>query len=238
MQQPDREPVVGILGGMGPEAAVDLMARILRLTPAQDDADHIRCIVDQNPKVPSRIKALIEGTGESPGPCMAEMGRKLEAWGADFLAIPCNTAHYYYEDVAQAVSIPVLHLIDITVQQVLEQEPGIARVGLLASPAVRDTFMYTTRLAERGVQAVYPRPMEQERLLGVIRDVKAGDTGETVQRTFRDIAARLADEAGDVAIIACTELSVVSDALTGHGAQRIYDASEILAQAIVAYAKR
>ncbi|RLB91348.1 MAG: aspartate racemase RacD, partial [Deltaproteobacteria bacterium] len=86
------EKIVGILGGMGPEATVDLMQRIISLTPALDDIDHIRCIVDNNPKVPSRIKAIIEGDGEDPGPCMADMGRRLESWGADFLVIACNTA--------------------------------------------------------------------------------------------------------------------------------------------------
>ena len=97
---------------MGPEATVDLMQRIIRLTPALDDADHIRCIVDNNPKVPSRIKAIIEGDGEDPGPCMADMGRRLESWGADFLVIACNTAHYYYGAVQKAVNIPVINLIE------------------------------------------------------------------------------------------------------------------------------
>ena len=88
-----KELVAGILGGMGPEATVDLMHRIIAHTDARDDIDHVRCIVDNNPKVPSRIKALLEGGGESPAPCMADMGRRLEAWGADFLCIACNTAH-------------------------------------------------------------------------------------------------------------------------------------------------
>ncbi len=101
-----KERTVGILGGMGPEATIDLMQRIIRLTPALDDADHIRCIVDNNPKVPSRIKAIIEGDGEDPGPCMADMGRRLGAWGADFLAIACNTAHYYYDAVRASRRYP------------------------------------------------------------------------------------------------------------------------------------
>ena len=104
------EKIVGILGGMGPEATVDLMQRIIRLTRAVDDIDHIRCIVDNNPKVPSRIKAIIEGDGEDPGPCMADMANRLETWGADFLVIACNTAHFYYNAVQDAVDIPVINL--------------------------------------------------------------------------------------------------------------------------------
>ena len=87
-----KRKVAGILGGMGPEATIDLMKRVFRATPAQDDRDHVHLLVDNNPQVPSRIQALLEKTGESPGPCLCDMARKLESWGADFLAMPCNTA--------------------------------------------------------------------------------------------------------------------------------------------------
>jgi aspartate racemase len=126
------EKIVGIIGGMGPEATVDLMKRVIRATPAADDIDHIRMVVDNNPKVPSRIKALVERTGESPVPCMAEMARRLTAWGVDFLAIPCNTAHYYYDQVRAAVTIPVLNMVDRTTARVIDENPKIRRVGLLA----------------------------------------------------------------------------------------------------------
>ena len=124
-----KEKIVGILGGMGPDATVDLMQRIIRLTPALDDADHIRCIVDNNPKVPSRIKAIIEGGGEDPGPCMADMGRRLASWGADFLVIACNTAHYYHGAVQQAVDIPVINLIDLVTNHVKDHFPDTGVAG-------------------------------------------------------------------------------------------------------------
>src|SRR5690606_12563971 len=98
-----RDKIVGIIGGMGPEARVDLMRRIINATPVEDDADHIRMLVDNNPKVPARIKAISDGTGESPAPCLIEMAQGLERQGADFLVIPCNTAHHYYEEVASSV---------------------------------------------------------------------------------------------------------------------------------------
>ena len=147
-----KEKIVGILGGMGPEATVDLMQRIIRLTPALDDADHIRCIVDNNPKVPSRIKAIIEGDGEDPGPCMADMGRRLESWGADFLVIACNTAHYYYDAVQQAVTIPVINLIDLVAGHVSGNYPKLRRIGMLASPAVAMTGLYTRRFSRLGIE--------------------------------------------------------------------------------------
>ena len=227
------EKVPGILGGMGPEATVDLMKRIIALTPASDDVDHVRCIVDNNPKVPSRMKAIIDGDGENPGPCMADMGRRLETWGADFLVIPCNTAHHYYYDVADAVTIPVVHLIDLVVETVVSQNPGIRQAGVLASTAVLMTKLYETRFAARGVEVVYPDEPVQERLLGVIRRVKAGETGELVRHDFAEICAHLAGKGAEVGILGCTELGIIGQDLP----IRSVDAADVLAREIVAVAK-
>jgi aspartate racemase len=127
---------------MGPEATVDLMNRIIRATPASDDVDHIRMVVDNNPKVPSRIRALIEGDGPSPVPVLQGMARKLSAYGVDFLAMPCNTAHYYHQEVQQAVTVPLLDMVELAVQKVVQQYPGVPAVGLLASTAVLSLKIY------------------------------------------------------------------------------------------------
>ncbi|MBR9986601.1 MAG: amino acid racemase [Desulfosarcina sp.] len=224
-----KEKIVGILGGMGPEATVDLMQRIIRLTPALDDADHIRCIVDNNPKVPSRIKAIIEGNGEDPGPCMADMGRRLETWGADFLAIACNTAHYYYDSVQQAVNIPVINLIDLVAGQVSGNFPNQRKIGMLASPAVAMTGLYTQRFSRMGIEDVWPDPDQQARLLSVIKAVKKGDTGPTVRDQYRKVGENLMHHGAETALIACTELS----ALGGDLPLPTLDAAEILAIEIV-----
>ncbi|BCS96536.1 aspartate racemase [Desulfoluna limicola] len=227
------EKVPGILGGMGPEATVDLMKRIIALTPALDDVDHLRCIVDNNPKVPSRMKAIIDGDGEDPGPCMADMGKRLEAWGADFLVIPCNTAHHYYYNVAEAVNIPVVHLIDLVVETVVSQNPGIRQAGVLASTAVLMTKLYETRFAARGVEVVYPDEPVQEKLLGVIRRVKAGETGDVVRKDFADICAHLAGKGAEVGILGCTELGIIGENLPICSV----DAADVLAREIVAVAR-
>lgn len=230
MTEQTKEKTVGVLGGMGPEATIDLMTRIMRLTPARDDIDHIHCIVDNNPKVPSRIKAIIEGTGESPAACMADMGRRLEACGADFLVIPCNTAHFYHGDVQEAVRVPVLNLIELTVQSVLDAVPGIGKVGLLASPAVRITGLYERLFRPRDVEVIYPAREDEERLFGLIKAVKAGARGDEVRRDFAGIVSGLSEAGAEVGIIACTELSVVND---GDFRVPVFDAADILAREIV-----
>ena len=228
-----REKIVGILGGMGPEATVDLMQRIIRLTPALDDADHIRCIVDNNPKVPSRIKAIIEGDGEDPGPCMADMGRRLESWGADFLVIACNTAHYYYAAVQEAVNIPVINLIDLVASHVKANYPNQRKIGILASPAVAMTGLYTQRFSRLGIEDVWPDPDHQAQLLSVIKEIKKGNTGETVRDDYKNVYENLMKKGATLLIIACTELS----ALGGKLPIKALDAAEILAREIVHVAK-
>lgn len=230
----EQEKIVGILGGMGPEATVDLMQRIIRLTPALDDIDHIRCIVDNNPKVPSRIKAIIEGNGEDPGPCMAEMGKGLEAWGADFLVIPCNTAHHYYSAVQEAVGIPVLNLIELVTDYVVEHYPAEQKIGLLASPAVAITGLYANTFAPAGLIDIWPDDVHQEKLLEVIKAVKRGDTGAGVRADFAAVCESIAQNGANLAIIACTELS----ALGGPLPINTVDAAEVLAQAIVDTVKK
>ncbi len=229
-----RELIAGIIGGMGPEATVDLMHRIIRNTPAADDIDHIRCIVDNNPKVPSRIKAIIEGTGENPAPAIQDMARRLEAWGADFLAIPCNTAHYYYNDVRDAVSIPVLHMIELTAEEALRQTPGLTRAGILASPAVRITRQYEAPFARRGVTALYPDSAGEARLFEIIKAVKRGDTGPTVRQGLRAAVASLKEAGAELCVVACTELGVI---LEDACEVPVVDAAEVLARAVVRLAK-
>ena len=227
------ERVVGILGGMGPEATVDLMRRIIAHTDAKDDIDHIRCIVDNNPKVPSRIKALLEGGGESPAPCMADMAKRLETWGADCLAIACNTAHNYYPDVQHAVAIPVLNMIELTSVQAVRQNPGCERVGILASPAVRLTRLYSDVLDTLGVETVYLEPEFENRLLQVIKAVKAGDTGAQLRREFAEIVASMCKNKVDVAIIACTELGIICEEYP----IPVIDAADVLARELIQFAR-
>jgi len=228
-----KEKIVGIIGGMGPEATVDLMQRIIRLTPALDDIDHIRCIVDNNPKVPSRIKAIIEGTGEDPGTVMADMGRGLEAAGVDFLVIACNTAHHYYSAVAGAVSIPVINMVVLVTDHIHKHFPEVKKAGLLASPAVKMTGLYAREFKRFNLQEVWPAPGAQALLFDVIKRVKKGDTGSRVRQDYKSVCSALKKKGAEVAIVACTELSALDEKLP----LPAIDAAEILAQEIVTRSK-
>jgi aspartate racemase len=197
---------VGVIGGMGPEATVDFLRRVVAATPAKEDADHIRVLVDNNPKIPSRIAALIDGTGEDPLPVLIAMARGLEKQGADFLAIPCNTAHYYLPKIAQAVSIPLLDMVALAIAELAKFSPKPRRIGMLASPAVQKVGLYAVRLKEAGFEAVFPDANGEARMLEIIRAVKASAVASPHRRDYAHIAGSLD---ADAYLIACTELSVI-----------------------------
>ena len=233
MRAHNSEKTVGIIGGMGPEATVDLMQKIIRFTPASDDIDHIHCIVDNNPKIPSRIKAIIEGQGEDPGPCLAEMAQGLEAAGAEFLAMPCNTAHHYYDLINQAVDIPLLNIITIVLEAIQRDYPDYKSIGILGSPAIQITKLYEQVFNLAGIEIIYPEQHYQELLFELIKEVKIGASGEESQQVYNEVCDHLDDKGVKLAIVACTELGI----LTTDSSLIKVDASEFLAKKIIELAK-
>jgi aspartate racemase len=223
-------PVVGIIGGMGPEATVQLMARLIARTPASDDADHVHVIVESNPKIPSRIAHLVEGTGEDPTPELLRIARNLEQAGATFLAMPCNTAHGYAPAIAAAVGIPLLNMVELTTKRVQTLAPG-GRAGLLASTAVHRTGLYRQAFAPHGLQVVLPE--DQAAVMELIQRVKRGDTGPAATAELARLASSF-EGAVDCVLIACTELSLLTSALPEQPPW--VDALEVLTEAILAQA--
>jgi aspartate racemase len=198
---------VGILGGMGPQATVLLMSRLIEAMPAQDDADHIPLIVHQNPAVPSRLAHLVTGDGPDPGPVLTRMARDLQAAGAQALAMPCNTAHLWAAQIAAATPLPFLDMRDA----VMPALAGAKRVGVLASPAVRISGAFDGYFVAAGLTAIWP---EDEVPLALIRAIKASDVGPQVQSDFRNVAQSLAARS-DRLLVACTEFSLLTPALAG-----------------------
>lgn len=221
---------VGVVGGMGPEATVLLLQRVIARTPAVDDADHVPMLVDMNTQVPSRIRALIEGTGEDPGPVLARMAGRLEAMGAEALAMPCNTAHNYAAAIRAAVSVPILDMVEATADDLAEA--GVWRIGLLASPAVRITGVFERVLGPRGIAILYPA--DEAPMLAAIRAVKAGRDLERARAALREAGAALYAAGAQCLVIGCSELSIIADALPDTG--RVVDSLDALADAVVGFA--
>jgi aspartate racemase len=229
--------VVGVIGGMGPEATVEFLRRLIAATPAQDDSDHLHVVTDSNPKIPSRIAALIEGQGEDPAPVLCDMARGLEAHGADLLVMPCNTAHYYLPAIARSVRIPCLDMVALSIEKLGSPEGNSARVGVLASPAVRLVGLFEARLAAAGFTTIWPEPEDETALLGIIRGVKAGALEPRHRKLYAEIASRMIEAGACAFLIACTELSVIGPPGGTDGLQ-VIDTLDALVGATIREARR
>ncbi|ANN57190.1 aspartate racemase [Mesorhizobium loti NZP2037] len=223
---------VGILGGMGPEATILVMQKILRAVRAEDDSDHVPLIVDQNTQVPSRIRHLVEGGGPDPAPVLADMARRLVAGGAQALAMPCNTAHYYAPAIRAAVAVPFLDMTELACDRARVLVGAGGRVGILASPAVRKVGLFDVRLIARGLTPIYAD--HEPALLAAIRRIKAAGPNEAARETLRAASARLVAKDCNVQMIACTEFSLIADAVADGAIP--FDTLDCLVQAIVAFA--
>lgn len=193
---------IGILGGMGPEATILLQQKLLGLIDVKDDSDHIPLLIDMNPQVPSRIARLIEKTGEDPGPVLAQMAKRLEAAGAQALAMPCNTAHYYRDAILSATSLPFLDMVEAAKKHL--EKSGKKRFGMLASPAVQATGLFNWP----GFKAIWPQ--EPEQLLEIIRQVKAHGARPEAAKALQSHADQFASEGRvEMIFVACTEFSLI-----------------------------
>lgn len=222
---------VGILGGMGPEATILLMQKCVGGVAAADDADHIPLIVHQNTQVPSRIAALIDGTGPDPTPVLQQMARDLAAAGAAALAMPCNTAHHYAPAIRTATDLPLLDMLDLTATTLAVT--GARKIGILASPATRITAVFDAPFAAHELTPVF-LPNEAD-VLALIRAVKAGSNGPDPEQTLAALATQLMTQGCDHILIACTEFSMITGGLRND--IQWTDSLDCLTHAIVDFAR-
>jgi aspartate racemase len=224
---------VGILGGMGPEATVLLMSRIIAATPARDDADHVPLIVDQNPQVPSRIRHLIEGTGEDPGPVLAAMAQRLQRAGAEALAMPCNTAHHYAPAIRAAATVPLIDMVALSAAHAARLAGAGGAVGILASPAVRQTGLFDRAFAAAGITPVHAP--DEAATLRAIRSIKAKGANPEARADLAAASAALLSRGAQVQMIACTEFSLIPEAVDARATA--FDTLDQLVEGIIAFAK-
>ncbi len=222
---------IGVLGGMGPEATILFMQKMLDAVPAHDDCDHVPLIVHNNTQVPSRIRALIEGRGEDPGPVLVEMAQSLEAAGAEALAMPCNTAHRYASAIVGAVSIPFLDMVQLAAGKALQLTAPGARVGVLGSPALRATGVFDAPLMNAGLAPVYGD--DDDARLEIIRAVKKNGVSMKTADELQTATDRLADLGVEVIMVCCTEFSLLTDRLRTKAP--LFDTLDVLVEACVAF---
>jgi len=228
------EKIIGILGGMGPEATVDLFYKIIKFTPAEKDQDHLRIIIDSNPKIPDRTAAIL-GKGKDPLPALQETAKKLEKAGADFIIIPCNTAHYFFPSIQKSVQIPVLNMIEEAAKETQQRIPQIKKVGLLASIGIYKTEIYHRYFKKINIEVVFPEGKDKEEVMKAIYAVKAGELSEEVKKNIIKIAQKLINRGAETIIAGCTEIPLILK--EGDVPVPLIDPTQILAKIAIQKAK-
>lgn len=192
---------LGILGGMGPEATIDFMKKLLKLTPANKDQDHIRTIVINDPKVPDRTEAILHG-GQSPLPKIKRNLKILEDSRVDLLVIPCNTAHHWLKEIRNTVDVPVLSLMEETAKYLKDVE--VSTMGLLSTTATAKIGLYHDKLDF--IELLTPN--DQKEVMNAIKNVKAGEKGKAIE-TMLNAAKNLLQRGAEAIIAGCTEVPLV-----------------------------
>ncbi len=229
-----KDKIIGILGGMGPEATIDLFARIVQHTHAKTDEDHLRIIIDNNPKMPSRQDAILKG-GESPVPAMRETARNLERAGADFIIIGANTAHYFYDDIKDAVRIPFLHIIEEAAKETIKAVPGVRTVGVLATSAAMQTGLYQKSFEKHGIKVLgLPDSIQDQVQKSIFTFKYDGKTPEVVDLMVGPIRHMIANGA-EALVMGCTEIPIILGGMDFSAP--LIDPNEVIAIAAVQFAK-
>lgn len=200
---------IGILGGMGPLATADLFRKIVTMTRASRDGDHIRIYIDNDPAIPDRTGAILSG-GPDPTEEMLSALRNLEKCGADCIIMPCNTAHYFLPRLQAQTETPILNMLEITARRCAELYPG-KRAAVLATRGTLATGLYGAALEGCGVPFLLPDEGERDSLMHIIYDVvKASRPLEPEAPLWRDLLRGLRSRGADYFILGCTELPIAA----------------------------
>lgn len=197
---------LGVIGGLGPMATAYFMQMVVEMTEAGTDQEHIEVMVHSCPSVPDRTSYILGLSREDPGEPMARIGQKLAAYGAQILAIPCITAHYFYDKLSEKIPIPIIDSIDETARYL--KKKGIRAVGLMATTGTVQSGLFQKSLRAFGIDVLLPGENRQEDVMYLIyRNVKA--TKPVDMNRFRRISEELWDQGAEVILLGCTELSMV-----------------------------
>ncbi|GGV16681.1 aspartate racemase [Streptomyces litmocidini] len=224
-------PTLGILGGMGPLATADFYRRLVQRTPAGSDQAHLPVLMWADPAVPDRTAALL-GEGPSPVPALVEGARRLRRAGAGCIAVPCNAAHAYVEQLSKATGVEVLDMIGAALEAAARRTPGLERVGVLATRGTRLAGLYERAGARLGLDVVQvPVPVQEEYVDPAILAVKGGGDLAGPERWIATAAESPKGRGAQAVVAACTEIPLISRAASR--VLPLIDSTDALAEAAV-----
>lgn len=220
--------ILGVLGGLGPMASVYFLQLIVQMSEAETDQEHMEVILHSKPQIPDRTRYILGQSGDNPLPQMVLAGKGLAAQGAEMLAIPCITAHYFQEQLENEIGVPILNAVEETAVYLKQAEINCA--GILATDGTLSSRLFQTHLAKHGINCITPGEEDQRAVMHLIYgNVKAGKPVEFP--LFEDLSQRLFTQGAQVILLACTELSLIKrDYALGAG---FLDVLEVLARKAV-----
>lgn len=199
---------IGIIGGMGPQATCDLYEKIIVLTPAQKDQDHIHTIIDSYPQIPDRTASIL-GEGENCLPYLIEAAKRLENAGANFIIVPCNSSHYYEDEIKKSINIPFLSILEVVAKKLKQNHSK--KTAVLATKGTSSSKIYDKYLNSAGIKAVYPTQDQQKVISCLIYDyIKAGKNplNTKIHKQISQLLSSLKALGCDSFILGCTELPI------------------------------
>jgi aspartate racemase len=221
---------IGIIGGMGSLATCDLFKKIINMTDAKSDQEHIHICIDCNTNIPDRTNAILRG-GKNPIPEMVRSGVRLQSMGADVLVMPCNTAHYFYDKITPFFDIPLLNMLKETVLEIKKR--NIRRIGLLATDGTIESRVYHTALEDAEVDLVIPSSLKQRSVMDVIYNgIKASNSNIDLN-TFYETVDELFAKGAEILVLGCTELPIAFELF--HIERPAIDPTAVLAAAAIRF---
>lgn len=206
------EKVIGILGGMGPEATIDFFTKIVKGTKARKDQEHLRILINNNPKIPDRTLA-IQGKGPSPLRQVVRSAKLLESAGADFIVIPCVTVHHFFEPLQKKIKIPIVHLVAETVKYVQTRLKRIRKIGLIATTGTVRTGLFQKAFSNSPIELILPSPEVQRKwIMEAIygkRGIKAMGPSVYSKHLILKASGHLIEQGAQAILAGCTEIPLV-----------------------------
>lgn len=231
IKDPKQKKTIGILGGMGPMATVDLFRKIVEYTDASSDQEHAHILIDCNTQIPDRTIAILRNS-LLPLQELISSAQKLETWGAELILIPCNTSHFFIDRIQESIGVPIINMIEEAAMYI--ESLGYQNAIILGTEGIRSAEVYSTYFSQHGIHAVYPPDPVQEEITNVIyKGIKAGTDIWNTENLNQKIK-ELEDSNNAISVLACTELPIAQKRYGLKG--NFVDPTAILAISAIRYA--
>ncbi|UCG93383.1 MAG: amino acid racemase [candidate division WOR-3 bacterium] len=223
--------IVGVIGGMGPKATTDFMNKVIALTPAKKDQEHVKMIVYIDPEIPDRTEAIM-GKGESPQQKLVGAAKFLEDAGVDFIVMPCVTAHVWFRDMQSSITAQILNIVELTLEKVKKDFKKAKRIGILSTTGTMQSQLFEKVFEPEGYTIIVPQgEVQKNYVMKGIDEIKFGRDPDKVTPHFVHAHDDLVSQGVDIIILACTDIPLsLKQADAG---VPLIDVNKVLAEATV-----